>query len=608
MVSRFLYLSGNVIGPFSGIYKSGGNPDAFIFVVNTTSPSQDFRLPLQSSGTYNFTVNWGDNSSDTITVWNQAERTHTYTDAGTYIITCVGTLSYFSISNDAYDLLTTKVTQWGNTGITTMHQAFHGCNNLTEIPAGAPSGPGIATYYRAFAQTGLVTIPAGLFSGSFPALTNLSECFYNCDSLAEIPAGLLDNLVAVTSVEELFYSCGLITSIPAGLFDNMTSITNFRQVFTGCPITSIPDGLLDYCVNITDIYNSFNGTSISSIPSGFLDNLTALTNVSTAFRDTNITSVDPLLFQYNTLLTSVAAIFESCDSLTAIPSGLFDNNVNITNFREVFFGCDLITSIPTGLFDNNTAATDFYRCFSNCQITSIPTGLFDNCPNVNTTFTETFKSCALTAIPAGLFDSCVNAVGLNDTFASNNITAIPAGLLDYMTNATTFYEAFYSNPITAIPSGLLDNNPLVTQMYRTFGATDITAIPAGLFDAFTGNVGFTETFISCNLLTATPSGLFDMVGGGAVTSLNSTFEGCTSLTAISDAGNWNMTQCTTCADLFRSSTINTTDYDAMWVGWDAQVLKNNVPFHGGSSAATGAGLTARNNIISTYGWTVTDAS
>ena len=48
-----------------------------------TSNDDQITLPLVSSGTYDFTVDWGDGTQDTITSHDQAEVTHTYSAAGT---------------------------------------------------------------------------------------------------------------------------------------------------------------------------------------------------------------------------------------------------------------------------------------------------------------------------------------------------------------------------------------------------------------------------------------------------------------------------------------------------------------------------------------------
>lgn len=45
----------------------------FISVWDTTIEST-IELPLVSSGNYNFSVNWGDGNTDTITTYDQAEK------------------------------------------------------------------------------------------------------------------------------------------------------------------------------------------------------------------------------------------------------------------------------------------------------------------------------------------------------------------------------------------------------------------------------------------------------------------------------------------------------------------------------------------------------
>lgn len=121
---------------------------AFISTWNTANTSTGsssnvrVKLPLVSIGTYNFTVNWGDGSSNTITTWNQAEVTHTYSTAGTYTITITGFIKGWDFSNytgavggDRLKII--SITQWGclrlvdNTSNPTLIQgAFYGCENL----------------------------------------------------------------------------------------------------------------------------------------------------------------------------------------------------------------------------------------------------------------------------------------------------------------------------------------------------------------------------------------------------------------------------------------------------------------------------------------------
>ena len=68
------------------------NSNTFVSQWNTgltstgSSTSQQVKLPLESSGTYDFTVDCGDGVNNTITSWNQAEVTHTNTSEGVYTI------------------------------------------------------------------------------------------------------------------------------------------------------------------------------------------------------------------------------------------------------------------------------------------------------------------------------------------------------------------------------------------------------------------------------------------------------------------------------------------------------------------------------------------
>jgi len=121
----------------------GTRPDLrFIATFDTTltsvgsSASNQIALPLLSSGgTYNFTVEWGDGSSDVITSGTQLERTHTYATSGVYDIKISGLCRGFRFANTGDRLKILDIKNWGisveylsntnfNLGI------FFGCANM----------------------------------------------------------------------------------------------------------------------------------------------------------------------------------------------------------------------------------------------------------------------------------------------------------------------------------------------------------------------------------------------------------------------------------------------------------------------------------------------
>ena len=55
-----------------------------------SSNNNQYTLPTVDGGVYDFTVSWGDSSTDSITSWNQSEITHTYATPGVYKISITG--------------------------------------------------------------------------------------------------------------------------------------------------------------------------------------------------------------------------------------------------------------------------------------------------------------------------------------------------------------------------------------------------------------------------------------------------------------------------------------------------------------------------------------
>lgn len=112
-------------------------PQTFVSVWDTSrtsggsSTATQVRLPLISTGTYNFIVDWGDGLTDRITTWNQAQVTHTYTTAGVYQVIITGTINGFRFVNTGDRLKLLSVFKWGigfRLGATDQH--FYGCANL----------------------------------------------------------------------------------------------------------------------------------------------------------------------------------------------------------------------------------------------------------------------------------------------------------------------------------------------------------------------------------------------------------------------------------------------------------------------------------------------
>ncbi|MBN2156217.1 MAG: hypothetical protein JW776_09250 [Candidatus Lokiarchaeota archaeon] len=85
------------------------------------------RLPLESTGTYNFFVDWGDSSSDTITSWDQSEVLHTYPAPGVYATNITGTIIGFNFQGQGDRGKIMDIQQWGSLQLGNTGGYFHGC-------------------------------------------------------------------------------------------------------------------------------------------------------------------------------------------------------------------------------------------------------------------------------------------------------------------------------------------------------------------------------------------------------------------------------------------------------------------------------------------------
>ena len=139
----------------------GGSPGyCFVSTWDTTKTSSDsssdtqVRLPLESSGTYDFDVDWESDGviDDVITSYGQAEVTHDYGEPGLYTITISGPLKgwRFNNSGDRNKLL--EISQWGDINLGNGGNYFEGCTNLTSTASDSPDLQGTTNFSRMFAN------------------------------------------------------------------------------------------------------------------------------------------------------------------------------------------------------------------------------------------------------------------------------------------------------------------------------------------------------------------------------------------------------------------------------------------------------------------------
>jgi hypothetical protein len=180
--------------------------DAFISQWNTTltsvgsSASNQISLPLTVTGVKDFTVDWGDGSSDYITVYTDPSATHTYASSGVKTITITGTLDGFSFNNILDKLKILDISSFGGVLTLSTVGSFFGCTNL-DISA----------------------LDALIITGG-------NSHFRDCTSLTGT-SGFKDWIISATSLEAMFRSA---TNFNADLTNwDVSGCTTFFGTFLG---------------------------------------------------------------------------------------------------------------------------------------------------------------------------------------------------------------------------------------------------------------------------------------------------------------------------------------------------------------------------------------
>ncbi|PSR08377.1 MAG: hypothetical protein C7M88_10050, partial [Candidatus Arcticimaribacter sp.] len=337
-------------GGYGWTIGDGGSqlpPPAFEFTIDTanveagSSASNQYSLPLMSTGTYNFYVNWGDGTiGDQITSWNQAEATHTYATSGTYTIQILatslssgtaGSLDHISWASQdgttlsaANDRLKVQdISKWGSAIIYLNEYVFTNCENLNITTTSSPT---------------------------FGSKVLRTSVFENCDNLSGDLSGWGTVASPITGQAGLFYK------------NSASSNPNFNFV-----LQHNSASLIQAFNNSTGFNNPLNNWDVSS-SSGFTSSFSGASafNQDISGWDTGGASA------FNAMFFNALAFNQDISGW---------NVANVTTFSQMFQGATLFnqpvgawtTTSLTNLFSTFNNATAFNQDLANWDVSGVTT-------------------------------------------------------------------------------------------------------------------------------------------------------------------------------------------------------------------------------------------
>jgi surface protein len=230
--------------------------DLFTTTWTTTSDGESITLPLYNGGSYNFTVDWGDGQSGTVTTWDDPARTHAYATAGTHTVTISGTIVGWSFNNGGDRNKIVGISKWGHFNPGNGGGAFRGCENLDITATDAPDLTGVTNLKEMFNDARKLTTPnfsnwntasvrnmEGMFRGATAFngdvttwdtanVTGMREMFANAKAFNQAIG--VWNTANVTGMDGMFRGAEAFNQPLAtnGSIWNTAKVTTMREMFS----------------------------------------------------------------------------------------------------------------------------------------------------------------------------------------------------------------------------------------------------------------------------------------------------------------------------------------------------------------------------------------
>ena len=302
-----------------------------VYANNFTSIWQgsSVNLPYKSTGTYSGTIYWGDG---TTSVNSYANRSHTYTSAGTYTIIIDGTVTGFAFNGGGDRLKLREIKRWGTLRGENNSNAgmFYGCSNLVLTGVtGTLNTSGITSFDKMFMTCSSITTVPGMGSWDTSSVTAMTWTFINCTNFNENISGWTTS--AVTDMTWMFNNA---TSFNQPLDSwNVSNVTKMYGTFAGA--TSFNQPLNSWVTSaVTNMFDLFqNNTSFNQDLSSW--------DVS------NVISMNFMFFSAITFNQDLSSW--DISNVTGMTGMLSDTNLSTTNYDNTLIGWDSLPSVQNNV-------------------------------------------------------------------------------------------------------------------------------------------------------------------------------------------------------------------------------------------------------------------
>ena len=508
--------------------------------------------------------------------------TITFPTAGTYRVEISGSFPriFFSGAGDRNKIL--SVEQWGDIAWTSMNSAFRGCEKLVINATDAPDLSGVTDMSSMF--RGATTMNQNINSWDVSNIANMSLAFNGASSFNQ-PLNNW-NVSNVTTMNSMFFGADVFNRDLSNW--NVANVTNmaamFRNAFafngdiTTWDVSNVTTmaGMFVFCTSFNQDIGAWNTIKVKDMSSMFV--------VANIFNQ-NISGWN---------VSNVVNMFSMFDGARDFNQPMDAWNVSsVTNMQRMFnnagdFNQDLNSwnvSSVTNMASMFESASIFNGAIGNWNVSSVTnmSSMFRNASTFNRDI-STWNVGNVTN-----FGSMFSFAGaFNQNIGSWNTSSATT-----LNGMFTFADAFNQdiggwniNNVTNLSSMFIGAN----SFNQDISTWDVSSV-VNMTSMFSSNSTFNQDLSNWDVSNA---GFMGNMFWGA-TAFNQSLEA------------WDVRNVTNMNNIISNSGISICNYDQTLIGWASlPSLRNGVAL-GASGVFYCNGETARNNILTSYGWTIVDA-
>ncbi len=250
---------------------------------NASGPVNTVGLPLISTGTYDFLVDWGDGSPQVrITAWDQVDKVYNYGVGGAFSITIIGVLDGWNYAEDPiYRFKIFSISSWGNMRPDDTIGTFQDCDQLgthgsTTSVLDTSLMTKMESFYSECTSLGRVI---GIDNWNTSQITSYRRTFFGCTTFDDGEQDLegLD-VSSATDITEMLADTNFDGDLSGWDIENLESASNFLNGVT-LSVANYDALLLSWAAQNVKFDVSFNaGSSVNTDPGAAQDAKNVLQN------------------------------------------------------------------------------------------------------------------------------------------------------------------------------------------------------------------------------------------------------------------------------------------------------------------------------------------